>query len=436
MTDDQSLAMLERFSRLIGGHHTVASPELTPIYEEIASIGHRSFLAPRWKSVDWRTVEIPRGLSFRVAYNPKVTVNGCILKTETPNAFASRIDAEYCIGLSPSLQSLFSELAVALWSNPAFFPEVGEIDRLPSFHYPGEFTPLGFSFILGSKLDGRVPFIRPSVLAEREQWSSEIRRLTKAAQNMCEGRTYFAQHTIRAALRFVWWHELGHVVHGHCDFLRDAARIDRYGAVDYNSAFPAGDPGMNLLLQYMEYEADGYAANQMVHQTLDRLLVSLLIESADATATAEYELLCELMGAMLVFYSLGNLGFLTNPRLESEEQEPFLSSHPPYFVRLMTVAGSLGVYLERTKTEARRFRHADGHLVVPRPEQLEHVADRVRAALGRIVQNLRNIHPSLHNFCLGLSAEASEMATDYLQSCERATGFYEQLNGYRLIGKA
>src|SRR5205085_7806785 len=102
------------------------------------------------------------------------------------------------------------------------------------------------------------------------------------------------------------------------------------------------------LFQYMEYEADGGAANLIIHQSLNRLCVTHMISGSyrGDVSSCEHEI-TDILGILLAFYFIGNLHWISDRRYFERPEQAIALSHPPYFVRLMTVLGSLAVYKDR-----------------------------------------------------------------------------------------
>ena len=151
------------------------------------------------------------------------------------------------------------ELAVAMWSNPAFLPEVGPVPTAlaaPSAFLP---VPRGLEYVAASAQPG-LPALTRIDEVPLPGW------LWQGLASMAAERLRAFERTALHAMRFMLQHELGHVLLGHLEFVPSTAGRSLLEEAPGHARPPSGTvaPGATAMRfearRAFEIEADRHAA--------------------------------------------------------------------------------------------------------------------------------------------------------------------------------
>jgi hypothetical protein len=219
----------------------------------------------------------------------KITRIG-ILKSLDVNALAASFDEEDFIGINAGTIMYILNLCDALLSHPDLLKHVGEPI---SERYDETFDP-------------RRGLTDPDWL--RARWRS--------TQPNDPRRRGYARILGVQALIFVFLHELGHVEHGHVDWVCGATGLR--AMVERPSG--AGPDLSGLDSQTLEMDADCFAASTMAHAPADQAwtrIVSSLVREPSPFQDASY---VWLFASQIFFRAIA---------ADNAVQEPFRLPHPP-----------------------------------------------------------------------------------------------------------
>lgn len=228
-------------------------PELSPM-EMLWGAGKQALaLAARQthpKSSEWDTDRHdPEDLSPSVVLGDGDVMQVCIFDEPMCNAFAAKVDSKLVVGVYQGLALVVPELILWLWSNPHFLPDVGDVSHVPSPDARSG-TPAGLQMVQAIAQDRLPDFLDSgAAAANREQ----LMRLHGA---LCPVRRAAMANTVFNAFRFIWLHEMGHVLFGHVDGLS----VD-FGLNAFSELRLDGDEESlpTAICQVLEVQADSLA---------------------------------------------------------------------------------------------------------------------------------------------------------------------------------
>lgn len=176
------------------------------------------------------------------------SVDAGYLETIFPNAFANRDGDTHVVGMHTSLPVVIQEFALFCFAQADFFPHIGDSSNEVS---PAAFeqTPPGLRLLLAILKGGGELATPPAQIVPIDPH-----------------RHVAAIYLSLLMMRFVWFHELGHGVLGHVDYLRSLSTDDN-PSIGLNELYLTEliDSEISIdprFLQCMEFEADSWALSK------------------------------------------------------------------------------------------------------------------------------------------------------------------------------
>lgn len=178
------------------------------------------------------------------------------VESTIPTAFASKLNNFHLIGMHTSLAVVIQEFALFCFTQQNFFPEIGDASS--------EISP--------KPLDGVVPGLW---LMDRTVKGLDIPKTASRIVPRDAVRHAYAVYLALMMMRFAWFHELGHCILGHVDFLNK--KTDALGLTEIGLSKRSHRPTTTIepsLRQTFEFEADCYSLSMCLRmQTHDAELI-------------------------------------------------------------------------------------------------------------------------------------------------------------------
>ena len=325
-----------------------------------AALGDDSALGAAWLIGDDMVAEARQHYSGRRHYDgalvdlspPALHLELAIVQRPLLNAVATRHEAVYLLGVFWPLVLTIQGVSAAIWAHQSVAPWIGDVARLTPAADAAATYPPGFEVFLG---------LIDAVQLEPERMRGGIRSdRIEAIANAGDERWDAFLTCSNAAMRFVWAHELAHVLYGHVDLA--------HAALGTNALFEAGGEddasASHEVFQFMEHVADMHAAVNIFTACHARGL-----ESSNASDEQQVNNgAATVVGVMAAIYVLFMSDqFRSRPR---GRRVPKVATHPPIEHRAAWVVAAESLALEAVlnekqagvveQTVVRRFRDQAG----------------------------------------------------------------------------
>lgn len=358
---------------------------------EVAADAHLS-LAGLAREIGKNELEIACHRLVRSGAGDDLVLDADLLERPELNASASGAHPSYAIVLCLPLVRMLECLCLQAWAHPALMPWIGVSD--PRAQGSRDDALPGASGTIGDRLVERRSGHPDTTRAPLESTRHLVDAVMAGGEQRWEG--YLA--SLDAAIRFVWRHELAHVLYGHLDLMRalDPTVPTAEIAVRRPRRLPPE------LSQLMEFTADMDAALGLYGVFYERLAAA---ESREVERGLVDEGAAIFIGISTAVYGLSRLA----PSVPSEEA--LRSSHPPLPYRALWLQGAESRALDVLE------RHHSSH--APAAEAVE----RFRASAREAARTLAAVHPDMYRWVHDVE-EGETRAQVYLQRIRAESADY------------
>jgi len=271
-------------------------------------------------------IEFPDDLRDRVPLGPTSTLEITIFDELRHNAAAFRNGSAYGVGLYHGLITTIPEFAMALWARPEVAPWIGDVSQLPPAEESGD-IPTGLEWLEVERLLHSDDFSgadQQQLLAATRTRSACNQRLVAAMDPV---RRMAMQRSVEDAFRFIWLHEIGHVVWGHLDLVERGT-----GALGMSELDDAcGETFPPALGQYLEFQADRFAFGSVLGYRI-RDLEAVSAGRGPRTPVPNLPTYTDLATIAIIGCMVTQLILGVNRRLQGRES--VVETHPPLWVRI------------------------------------------------------------------------------------------------------
>lgn len=312
------------------------------------------------------------------------------------NAIATQLEDRYAVALFWPLVFSLQGVAAAIWANPLTAPWVGDIAQLPPIVNPKGGFPPGMELYLAQQ--GKIEFV-PAAFR-----SGVPIQYVDAIIRAGDERWELFLATWKAAIEFIWNHEIAHILYGHVDLAQRLFGIDLL----YEGEGLSGNLGPNALAHFMEYVADVDGALQLYAGFYTQLLEA----PADPDRSSAYQVgAATTLGIVLAIYVL-NQGVSTHGKAESVSL-----THPPLVFRAHWILGAEELAFS---TAAKR-----SNLVM---EQARDIAHAARQAIDALLASVAMTHGSLASWLGRVDDDGEAKTNDYLAGLHtQSSPWFDQL---------
>ncbi len=255
------------------------------------------------------------------------------------NAAAFRSGSKYCVGLYHGLIITIPAFVTELWTRPDFMPWIGEVSRLPPVEHVTEF-PAGLNFRELEKI-ARGDYTEK---ADQEQLLAKIRARSERAFRLVDAmdpiRKTAMQECIEEAFRYIWLHEIGHVVCGHVDLIQGETNAVGISEVDDSYC----DPVSLEFSHFLEIQADRFAFNAVLNSRIDNLEAAM-VNGGTSTPGRGMPRFVDQATIALVGCVVTLLVFAVYLRFQGRND--IAGTHPPVWFRVANM-----IFLARTKFDS------------------------------------------------------------------------------------
>lgn len=296
------------------------------------------------------------------------------------NAVASSTRGSYLAAIFWPLPLTIQGVAAAIWANPSVAPWIGNVSRLNKrVEFDSPF-PLGFDLFLAQqgKIDFEPAMFRSGVRID------DVEAIVSAGEDRWEA--FLA--TWMSALRFVWGHELAHVLYGHVDLVSKEFGI----AELYENRRASLKWIPESLSQYMELVADVDSAMHIFGPFYNNFFSDEV--SIDATDYLNAGAAMTL-GIVISIYVL----WQEEAALMNDGASNY-NSHPPIHHRAGWVLSGESRYLDNTGIAKIR----------KRAKKIE----AFRKASIRLLRTVAEVHESLNYWIRRIDDSAEDTMNEYM----------------------
>lgn len=340
-------------------------------------------------------LSFPEDLRERVPLGPSTTLEILIFDEPRHNAAAFKSGSRYCVALYQGLILSIPSFAISLWTRPDVASWIGDVSRLPPADEAGELPAgldgLKLDKIYFSKDDDFVPNDLEALAAERRAHTERSTRLVAALDPI---RRQAMQQCIDDAFRYIWLHEIGHVVWGHVDLLEDSTGARMISEID-----EAHPPELG---QFLEFQADRFAFSSVLDYRIGAL--------KSATARGKLAAPGRGMPAFVDQATIAIMGcvitqlvFAANMKMRGRED--VAGTHPPIWFRVMDM-------ISEARARSRALELGGG--ATTNEEMDEQLSDSMDRAVGSIVAT----HPMLAEAFQSFAETADACGLGYAESFE------------------
>lgn len=271
-------------------------------------------------------LRFPQDLRERVPLGPSTSLEILVFDEPRHNAVAFKRGSRYCVGLYHGLLNTIPGFAMALWTRPDVAPWIGDVSRLPPAGERGE-IPDGLEGLEADKIlfrdeGGKIDPGRMQPAA-----AARARQMERLVAAMDPVRRKALLQCIEDAFRYIWLHEIGHVVWGHVDLLEASTGTLGMSELDDTS----GDELPPELAQFLEYHTDKFAFTSVLNERFNDLQKAF---KADKLATPGRGMPAYVDQATIAIVGclITQLIFAANLKLQGREDVE--GSHPPIWFRI------------------------------------------------------------------------------------------------------
>ena len=184
------------------------------------------------------------------ALNDDGRVVACCVDNRYFRAVARRFGRTRVIALSTGVIKTIFELNAAFWTDPQFLPTTGTVSLKVKRQYSGVDVPRGLESVAASYVDRSA-----NCLTHQPDW------LSAGIKSLDSHRRALLTNSFRAAIEFLWNHELCHVLDGHLDLPKKTGEpVQQFEEIDADDT----DSGISSeVLKGAEIHADRFAWKSM-----------------------------------------------------------------------------------------------------------------------------------------------------------------------------
>lgn len=211
-------------------------------------------------------LKFPHDLRHRVPLGAKSAMEIVVFEDFAPNAVAFKEGPDYYVGVYHGLILTIPDFAIALWTRPDVADWIGDVTRLPPRKELAAPVPAGLEMLEFRRLVDR----QDADAAELERYVDDAHerglRYQKLMAAMDPVRRMALQQSVEDAFRYIWLHEIGHIVWGHVDLFEGTTGALCISEADnvLREAFPLE------LGHFLEFQADRFAVTGVLEgRTLD-----------------------------------------------------------------------------------------------------------------------------------------------------------------------
>ena len=334
-------------------------------------------------------------LRHRVPMGAENALEIVIFEDFAPNAIAFKEGSDYYVGIYHGLVLSIPDFAIARWTRPDVADWVGDIARLPPRQDRSAAVPAGLEMLEFRRLVDR----EDTDAVELERYVDDAHerglRYQKLMAAMDPVRRMALQQSVEDAFRYIWLHEIGHVVWGHVDLFEEATGALYISEAD-DAAQAAFPPEFG---HFLEFQADRFAVTGVLEgRTIDR--------SSDPQASigrgfASYvdQATIAIMGCMLA-----QLVLAVNLRLQGRADVS--RTHPPLWFRARDM-------INQAYERYASLDPTDG-------TDAEVLAQTLNARLHRVISSVVGTHPLLQDIFDTFAASDSGSHDAYLDAFEHS----------------
>lgn len=344
-------------------------------------------------------LRFPKELHERVPLGPSTTLEILVFDEPRHNAVAFRRGAHYCVGLYHGLITTIPEFAMALWTRPDVASWIGDVSRLPPPPPAGDF-PDGLAGLEFQRIMTHREFDQDEaeafVAATRVRQQRAI-RLTSALDPV---RRMAMQQCIVDAFRYIWLHEIGHVVWGHVDLVERSS--GSLGMSEIDDA--CGDEFPAELGQFLEFQTDRFAFGSVLNYRIGDLQKA---SGRGELGAPERGLPVFVDQASIAITGAVVAQLVLAANLRFQGRDDVASTHPPVWFRVMDMI-----------TEANETFAA---LELDGPETPAEIEGRLHQSMNDAVGSIVRTHPMLSEVFLATEGDAGADNRRYIEA------FYEAI---------
>lgn len=312
------------------------------------------------------------------------------------NAVCTPIDGSYGAAIFWPLSLTIQGVSAALWANPVVAPWIGDISSLnkrTEFDSP---IPPGFDLYLAlqEKIDFEPAMFRSGVRID------DVEAIVAAGEDRWDA--FLA--TWNSALRFVWGHELAHILYGHVDLVKKKFGVSAL----YENEGLSRQKCPQDLSQFMEFVADMDSAMHL----FGPLYANFFSDEVEVTSPEYLNIgAATTLGILISVYVL----WLENALLS--ESPSAYRSHPPIEHRASWILGaevnSLNILMEQNTSVT----------------QLTKKVDAFRNAALCLLKTVGEAHESLGYWIQRLDDSAETSMNEYVDKMRKGSEtFFDALD--------
>jgi hypothetical protein len=321
-------------------------------------------------------LSFPEDLRERVPLGPSTTLEILIFDEPHHNAIAFKNGSRYCVGLYQGLILSIPSFAISLWTRPDVAPWIGDVSRLPPADEAGELPEgldgLELEKIYFSKDDDFARIDQEALVAKKKALAKRSARLVAALDPI---RRRAMQQCINDAFRYIWLHEIGHVVWGHLDLLERSTGALTISEID-DACEDALPPELG---QFLEFQADRFAFGSVLDYRIGDLNRAAARGKLAAPGRGMPAFVDQATIAIMACV-IAQLVFAAN--LKTRGREDVAGTHPPIWFRVTDM-------ISEARAEFRGLELGEG--TTTNEEIDRQLSDSMNRAVGSIVAT----HPML-----------------------------------------
>lgn len=304
------------------------------------------------------------------------------------NAVCTPIDGSYGAAIFWPLSLTIQGVAAALWANPIVAPWIGDISSLNKrTEFDGSIPP-GFDLYLAlqEKIDFEPAMFRSGIRID------DVEAISAAGEDRWDAFLV----TWNSALRFVWGHELAHILYGHVDLVKKEFGISAL----YENEGASRKTCPEDLSQYMEFVADMDSAMHL----FGPLYANFFSDEVDVTSSEYLNIgAATTLGILISIYVLWLEDALLN------ESASDYRSHPPIEHRASWILGAEVKVLDILMEQKTSVAH------------LTNKVDALRKAALRLLKTVGEAHESLGYWIQRLDDSAEASMNEYVEKMRKGS---------------